>query len=326
MLRIHFSDRDLANTTIDEQPSPMWELLLSLHALQHRGGELVLGRWRRTASATPREELGLLLELAPKTGYSPDFLTPESGGAELGSATDEILRTPVTTLRAELSYLAMRRGRSTPWIADLASGARDARRRLGRSIEVYYERTLGPFWDSIHNAITADRASRVHRLATGGIDAMLATLHPGLIWTPPVLSVLDFVDADLHLDGRGLHLIPSFFCWQAPTKLRDPDRRPVLVYPIDPAPGVLCRNDQPAGARPRDSLAALLGGTRARALEAAASGVTTTDLARRCGVSIAAASQQAGVLRRAGLIVSRRIGGAVLHEITRLGVDLLHGA
>jgi DNA-binding transcriptional ArsR family regulator len=61
------------------------------------------------------------------------------------------------------------------------------------------------------------------------------------------------------------------------------------------------------------------------ALEATALGCTTSELARRCGVSIAAASQQATVLREAALITTRRVGGAVRHEITPLGMSLLNG-
>ena len=46
-------------------------------------------------------------------------------------------------------------------------------------------------------------------------------------------------------------------------------------------------------------------------------------LASRAGISLAAASQHASVLRGAGLIVTRRQGGAVLHVLTPLGAELL---
>jgi DNA-binding transcriptional ArsR family regulator len=52
-------------------------------------------------------------------------------------------------------------------------------------------------------------------------------------------------------------------------------------------------------------------------------GCTTTELAGRAGISLAAASQHATVLRDAGLIASRRQGGAVLHVLTPLGAELL---
>lgn len=120
---------------------------------------------------------------------------------------------------------------------------------------------------------------------------------------------------------------PSFFCWQAPTKLRDTDLPPALVYPTQPPPGTLHRLELGGTHVTRHtSLAALLGRTRAEALEATAAGCTTSELALLCGVSVAAASQQATVLREAGLITTRRDGGAVRHEITGLGLSLLNGA
>jgi len=51
----------------------------------------------------------------------------------------------------------------------------------------------------------------------------------------PALQVPDMHDRDLYLDGRGIELQPSAFCWQVPTKLRDPDPTPVLVFPMQHA-------------------------------------------------------------------------------------------
>jgi Helix-turn-helix domain len=58
-------------------------------------------------------------------------------------------------------------------------------------------------------------------------------------------------------------------------------------------------------------------------LSAIAQGCTTTELADRVGISLAAASQHASVLRDAGLITTRRQGSAVLHVLTPLGAELL---
>ncbi|CAM5243118.1 hypothetical protein SMICM304S_07027 [Streptomyces microflavus] len=41
MLRIHFTDADLARTRIATAPDPVWEIAVSLHRLQSRKG-----RWR----------------------------------------------------------------------------------------------------------------------------------------------------------------------------------------------------------------------------------------------------------------------------------------
>ena len=79
-----------------------------------------------------------------------------------------------------------------------------------------------------------------------------------------------------------------------------------------------------APSRSRGSaLAALVGRNRAAVLQSIADGCTTTELARRVGISLAAASQHASVLRGAGLIATRRQGSAVLHVLTPLGAELL---
>lgn len=79
MLRIHFTPRDLARTTVSTRPAPLWEVLLSLHMLQQQDGRLVFDDWRRQVRArVAPDQMRLLLELTPPKGYSPDFLTPAS--------------------------------------------------------------------------------------------------------------------------------------------------------------------------------------------------------------------------------------------------------
>ena len=70
----------------------------------------------------------------------------------------------------------------------------------------------------------------------------------------------------------------------------------------------------------------LLGRSRAAVLQAAAHGGNTTQLADEADVLISSASQHLAVLRRAGLISSRRQANAVVHRVTPLGADLLGGA
>lgn len=120
-----------------------------------------------------------------------------------------------------------------------------------------------------------------------------------------------------------MRLQPSVFCWQTPTKLHDPQVQPVLVYPVEYVPGLLRRTPLDSRSQP---LAALLGTTRAAALEAIADGCTTTELAARCQISLAGASRQAGILREAGLITTRRVGQAVKHDLTPLGRAVLTGS
>jgi DNA-binding transcriptional ArsR family regulator len=324
VLRIHFTPRDLARTTVSTKPAPLWEILLSLHMLQHSDGRLVFEDWRRQVrTKVAPDQMRLLLELTPPKGYSPDFLTPAESAPDFESALELTLSTPRQQIRSQLDLLSKYRPVS-PWTRELAQGDRNSMRKLGRAIRTYHDAAIAPYWKSIGTHVSADHAHRGEALARHGVDRLLSSLHPRVRWAAPVLQVLDMNDRDLYLDGRGIELQPSAFCWQVPTKLRDPELKPILVYPIQHAPGIL-RQSSMETADTSDALGSLLGSTRAAALEAAVAGCTTTELAKRCKISPAAASHQATVLREAGLITTRRAGASVRHEVTQLGIWLLSG-
>jgi DNA-binding transcriptional ArsR family regulator len=136
-----------------------------------------------------------------------------------------------------------------------------------------------------------------------------------MTWTPPVLKArYPFADT-LHLGGRGLRLVPSFFCWRYPVKLADPRLTPTLVYPIE---------HRPCSPHTRSSLGALMGPTRATLLKNMVDGCSTTQAARRAGISPPTATHHAKILRDANLITSRRDANAVVHTVTALGMALLN--
>jgi DNA-binding transcriptional ArsR family regulator len=145
-------------------------------------------------------------------------------------------------------------------------------------------------------------------------------LHPFARWNPPYLDVDYPVDRELRLEGRGLTLIPSYFCWRRPTALADPALDPVLVYPIRKQPLDIARAGE-------ERLDRLLGRTRSAVLVDVAEHPTrtTTEVARALELAPASASYQIGVLRGAGLIVSRRDGKHVEHTATSLALNLLAG-
>ncbi|MFG2834800.1 ArsR/SmtB family transcription factor [Streptomyces zaomyceticus] len=83
---------------------------------------------------------------------------------------------------------------------------------------------------------------------------------------------------------------------------------------------------EPRGARGgTGGLSAALGRTRTEVLRALTEPRTTTELARRTGISNATASAHATALRAAGLITTTRTGRSVHHERTPLGALLLTG-
>jgi DNA-binding transcriptional ArsR family regulator len=181
----------------------------------------------------------------------------------------------------------------------------------------YFEVAVAPYWDTVVARATADRAYRGHAVLEGGLAAMFASLPAGIEWDPPVLRIQNYpVDGDLHLEGRGITLIPSYFCWRSPTALADRDLPPVLVYPArTPLDAAVERTSEP--------LRALLGGTRAAILKALAMSRTTTELSRQLAIAPGTASHHVTALRSAGLVASQRQANLVLHQLTPLGGALL---
>ncbi len=325
MLRIHFGAEDLVRTTLSSEPDPLWEVLLSLHMLQVDDGPVPYGAWReRISRKLPGGVVGPLLTLAPPVGYSPDFLTPSSHLTDFDDAVDQILSTPRRRIRTDLSRLTiMRPTTDLEWVKELAGGRPDSLRRLGDSIHLYHRTALAPYWPSLRAAVQADNRVRSQQLSSGGMAAILESIHPQARWQNHVLEIPTFPDREMHLNGRGLRLQASYFCWNNPTTLMDDELPPVLVFPIDRTRRLLGA-DWIAGTA-HEHLAALLGRTRATVLAMTVAGSTTTQLAHACNISLASASHQTAILREAGLITSHRQGKFVTHRATRLGQDILDG-
>ncbi|WP_446218449.1 ArsR/SmtB family transcription factor [Micromonospora sp. IBHARD004] len=332
MLKILFTSEDILRTRVAPAADPVWELVLSLHLLQGRSRDPLLANWRRSLARTLRtdtaaDRLRLLFALNPPRGYFPDFLTPYESLAGFEAGLEAVRGTPVDLLRRDLTRLAG----ETPLPASasaLARGEPEVLRHLTDSMTRYQELAIAPYWSRIRAAVEADRARRARALLDGGVEGLLASLRPSMRWEAGMLEVLDYPDSrELHLDGRGLLLVPSFFCARTPVALLDPTLRPVLVYPVDRLGGLAPEPGRGAGPAPGDgssqALAALLGRTRAAVLAVTEDGCTTGEVARRLNISPAAASQHTAVLRNAGLLVSHRDRNTVLHTLTPLGRAML---
>jgi DNA-binding transcriptional ArsR family regulator len=103
----------------------------------------------------------------------------------------------------------------------------------------------------------------------------------------------------------------------------DPALPVVLIYPLLRRMEDAAALWTPRRAANPSALARLLGKTQAAVLAAIADTCTTTELAHRVGISLPTASHHTGILRDAGLVVSRRSGNTVVHRLTPLGADLL---
>ncbi|MFI5888305.1 ArsR/SmtB family transcription factor [Streptomyces sp. NPDC051554] len=323
MLRIHFTDADLARTRMAAEPDPLWEIGLSLCRFQTRQGRWAYAGWYRDTRQR-LAETGLdhivrtrLIPLFPRATYYPDFLNPAEAADGLDAGLAAIVTTPPDRIRREVRHFADVTT-APSWAERLVE--RDVREDIADCLRRYYDTAIAPYRERAQARIDAERSIRARALLNGGTEALLRDLGPTMRWQAPVLHVeYPADDCDLHLGGRGLLLVPSYFCWGWPIALADPLLPPVLVYPLlheDPAP----RDTNTA------PLTVLLGRTRALVLRATAAGATTGELARAAGVSAPAASQHTTALRDAGLISSHRHGPSVLHTLTPLGASLLRAA
>jgi DNA-binding transcriptional ArsR family regulator len=234
---------------------------------------------------------------------------------------EAVRATPVRQIHRDLAGLAART-RLPTWTQRLADGDRCALDQVARALHAWHDVAVRPFQEPINAIVDADCAIRARDGRLGGPERILAGLPPPLYWEPPVLLTHYPDDRDVYLDGRGLVLVPSFFCWRLPVTLMDPALPPVLVYPVEHDLDWLDGRRQ--GTRPKRALAALLGTTRAAVLDTVGCGpVTTTGIAERVRISAPSASEHAATRREAGLIVSRRVGNTVLHSLSKSGATLL---
>ena len=194
-------------------------------------------------------------------------------------------------------------------------------------MEQYRGLAIGPYWTRIQAAVEADRTRRARALLDGGVEGLLASLRPAMRWDAGVLEVRDYPDRrELHLDGRGLLLVPSFFCARTPVALLDPALPPVLVYPVDrlggllgprPGAGSPARGRRGAGRAARPDPGGGAGGQRRR-LHHRRGRPPAAHLAGRRQPAHHRAAQR----RAAG---QPRDRNTVLHTLTPLGRAMLDG-
>ncbi|MFG2297996.1 ArsR/SmtB family transcription factor [Streptomyces sp. NPDC048603] len=315
MLRIHFTPDDFARVRLAPRPAPLQELNAALAMMCRRDGDLLHGPWRRRALRALPKSVVPLADLVP-AGRAPGFLDVFEDS--LPEALKEVRSVPVSVLGAELERVYAPSRRPAPaWVHDLRRGDAEARRLVRRAQHAAFEALLAPVWDRVQDLHHAEFVHRAVQIAGGGIGSVLAGLLPGArlhdgVWELPGGP------REVHLGGRGLLLLPSFH-WSGGPVLSDlPGRAAVVTYPA--GSGLPPRADGTSGP---EALAKVIGNTRTELLHLLDDERTTSELARRLGVSAATVSAHTAALRGARLISTSRAGKAVLHRRTALGGLLL---
>jgi DNA-binding transcriptional ArsR family regulator len=302
--------------------------------MQNNTGALFEG-WRQRVSRTseapahPASMLfcGAALDLFTVTGPAQSV---DEGLEALRAARPDHVRDELAGATAAYAFYS---GCTAPWaktpLADIAHDRAD-REELVRFLQDYHRVAVAPHWSHIQSRLQSEQTSHARILANSGVEAMLAGLPPGFRWRSPVLEIgRGALTGEVTLAGRGLTLVPSAFCRTRPityTSATD-DQAPVVLFipvirNVSDSAGLLTT----PGSGSHRALAALLGRTRAQALEAISHAPCTTGrLAELLSVSPATSSEHATVLRQSGLISTTRHGSAVLHSLTPLGSAMLNG-
>ncbi|MBP2329157.1 hypothetical protein JOF56_009542 [Kibdelosporangium banguiense] len=324
MLNLIFEREDLQRVRLAGRADPMWELVLSLQKAQMGNLPAPFARWRQDISVgvtgNRLDSLRLLGCMVRAKGSFPDFLTPPQLVSDIDEGCEALLATPRDRLSVDLATAFADR-QPPSWVKSLAGGDRWHIDNTVRAVHTVYDALIGPYWTQVRELFAHEWSRRTRELADQGVGALLGSLPGVMSWDGRVLRTGYPVDKTVHLAGRGLVLLPSYFCWGNPVTWIDPGLPPVLVYQAHSGFSI---DRQGLDLPPH--LVPLLGRTRAECLRMLLVPRTTTELAERLNVSVGAASKQASVLCAAGLVTSGRHGKTVVHKATMLGIALLVGA
>ncbi|CAM5339302.1 DUF5937 family protein [Streptomyces pharetrae] len=337
--------------------SPLAELTAMLHVLAEPGHHPQLAGWAADVWAGLRPELAERLREAEFLWRSSqaDFLIPARPRPTLTEELDDVDRVDdetyvtaalVTTCgggrahSAAPSPLTDRAARERALDLAHARGARQeafaerllvdpaaVRARVRDTLEQCAEAFFDAAWASAVVRLATDLRLKNDLLTRQGIGAALAAVSGAVALAPDgdCIIVDKLQDKATAAHGTGVTFIPSVFNRPHLVVVHAPGWQPVVQYPVaDPAP------TEPVSLETVTlRLEALSHPVRLRLLRTLARGPHTTgELAHTWELSAPEVSRHLAVLRRAGLLTSRRHGRYVhytldLPGLTALGTDLL---
>ncbi|WP_348532806.1 winged helix-turn-helix domain-containing protein [Kitasatospora sp. MAP5-34] len=288
------------------------------HSLYRPWAEQV--RPRLAASGLDWRLLAELLPQPPRT--IPVFIAPPPSTPEpdLGLELAVLRSTPAERVRAGLDGLGSPSPRR---IEALRASPETGLVELCGIIESYWELALAPYWPRMLTLMKGDALHRARLLAEGGAHRLLNDLDPAITWTGETLQVPHrHTSGTKGLGGRGLLLVPSVFAWPRVYSITSPSWQPTLRYP----PRGIATLWERTETQTPEALAAVVGRSRALLLTELHAPASTTDLARRTGLTAGGVSQQLTALRAAGLVSAHRTGRFVLYARTSAAEALLQAA
>jgi DNA-binding transcriptional ArsR family regulator len=304
--------------------SCLWEVAASVRVLRHPTGHAVHLPW--VAKVRPslveagliETENGLLWRLVPpEPRYMPDFLTPlpNSLTPDLDTELRVLQTTPPEMVRTHLDlYEDVHKGA----VDDLYNDPEIGLRSLAKEITDYWNIALKTDWPRIRTLLNAEVLTRARQLAEHGAAVLLDNLHQRVHWQGDGLSINQrYCSAADVPNGGGIVLIPSVFVWPTVLSVATGDS-PQIAFPAQ-GTATLWEGRTKAP----EALTAVIGRGRAQLLIEMRTPVSTTELARRTGMSPSGVSQHLAALRAAGLVTAHREGKTILNTRTTIAEALL---
>lgn len=317
MLEVEFTTADVARTRFAF--SPLWEVVAAVRVLKYPGDHPLHAGWASAARdrlAAVGIDWGLLSDLVP-AAHIPAFLAPPptTPVTDLELELETLKATAPASILEGLGYL-----QATPRLDALRQDPEAQIAKLAATITDFFGVVLAPYWPRIMTIYEADVLYRARRLLDGGLTRLFDDLDTSLTWQDDMLRIAHRRSSGRKtLAGQGLLLVPSVFIWPRVFSLIHPPYQPTLRYPPR---GVAALWERRTGDAPA-ALAAVLGKGRARLLAELGAPASTTDLARRTGLSAGGVSQHLTALRDAGLVDAHRTGRYVLYVRSRIGEALV---
>ncbi|KUO05387.1 helix-turn-helix domain-containing protein [Streptomyces caeruleatus] len=337
--------------------SPLAELTAMLHVLAEPGHHPRLADWAGDVWAGLRPELAERLREAEFLWRSSqaDFLIPARPRPTLAEELDDVDRiddetyvtaalvttcgsnrgacaapSPLTdaAARERALDLAQARGaRQEAFAEQLLADPAGVRARVRRTLEQCAEAFFDAAWAGIAVQLATDLRLKNDLLKHQGLGAALASVSGAVALAPDgdCIVVDKLQDKATAARGLGVTFIPSVFGRPHLVAVHAPGWQPVVQYPV--------AEPSPAEPVPLETvtlrLEALAHPVRLRLLRTLARGPHTTgELAHAWELSPPEVSRHLAVLRRAGLLTTRRHGRYVRNtlnvpDLTALGTDLL---
>ena len=292
--------------------SPLIEVYASLAALDEPARAELHLPWIATARGRLESlDLDLLKAVQPPGTNAPDFVhpPPRSPVTTLEDELEEMLATPPERVRAELrrAYLP---SPVPPILNPLMDRTPQALALLVEVIREYWQRVLEPHWDRIHSVLEGDILFRARQMADSGLGPPLADLHEQVRIEDDVLVIDEVGRLTCDLGGHGLLLVPT--CSRGPTSAHVSTRRGSRRSCTGRAAWDSIWEGH-ANTTP-NALEELIGRRRAAVLAELDVPRSTTELARRLGLSPPSVSQHLSILRQAAVVRAHRVGRMVLYS------------